>query len=47
MSSTTVTLCADDYGLAPGIGRAIRDLIAAGRLQATGCMTGSPHWPAE
>lgn len=43
----TVTLCADDYGLAPGVGAAIRDLIARGRLQATGCMTGSPHWPAE
>ncbi len=43
----TLTLCADDYGLAPGVGAAIRDLIAKGRLQATGCMTGSPHWPAE
>jgi predicted glycoside hydrolase/deacetylase ChbG (UPF0249 family) len=41
-----ITLCADDYGLAPGVSRAIRDLIAAGRLQATGCMTGSPFWPA-
>lgn len=47
MMSSSVTLCADDYGLAPGIGRAIRDLIAAGRLNATGCMTGSPHWPDE
>lgn len=42
-----ITLCADDYGLAPGIGTAIRALIAQGRLQATGCMTGSPHWPEE
>ena len=41
----TVTLCADDYGLAPGVSQAIRELIASGRLQATGCMTGSPHWP--
>jgi len=40
-----VTLCADDYGLAPGVSAAIRHLIALGRLQATGCMTGSPHWP--
>jgi predicted glycoside hydrolase/deacetylase ChbG (UPF0249 family) len=40
-----ITLCADDYGLAPGVSRGIRDLIAAGRLQATGCMTGSPFWP--
>jgi predicted glycoside hydrolase/deacetylase ChbG (UPF0249 family) len=42
-----ITLCADDYGLAPGLGIAIRALIGQGRLQATGCMTGSPHWPAE
>ena len=42
-----IALCADDYGLAPGVGEAIRELIAAGRLSATSCMTGSPHWPAE
>lgn len=51
MSQTTrrpaITVCADDYGLAPGVSRAIRDLIDLGRLQATGCMTGSPFWPAE
>jgi predicted glycoside hydrolase/deacetylase ChbG (UPF0249 family) len=47
MPATAVTLCADDYGLAPGVGEAIRDLIAAGRLQATGCMCASPYWPAE
>ena len=47
MIAPRVTLCADDYGLAPGIGRAIRTLIAAGRLHATGCMTGGPHWPVE
>lgn len=41
-----MTLCADDYGLAPGVSEAIRALIAQGRLHATGCMTGSPHWPA-
>ncbi|MDA8231006.1 MAG: ChbG/HpnK family deacetylase [Magnetospirillum sp.] len=41
----TVTLCADDYGLAPGVSRAIRDLIVLGRLNATGCMTGSAYWP--
>ena len=40
-----ITLCADDYGLAPGVSAAIRHLIALGRLQATGCMTGSRHWP--
>jgi predicted glycoside hydrolase/deacetylase ChbG (UPF0249 family) len=40
-----LTLAADDYGLAPGVSLAIRQLIEQGRLQATGCMTASPHWP--
>ena len=43
----TITLCADDYGLAPGVSHAIRDLILKRRLHATGCMTGSDHWPAQ
>jgi len=47
MTRPSITLCADDYGLAPGVGRAIRTLIEAGRLQATGCMTGSPFWSEE
>lgn len=42
-----IALCADDYGLAPGLGAAIRDLLAAGRLGATSCMVTGPHWPAE
>ncbi|MBX9635230.1 MAG: ChbG/HpnK family deacetylase [Magnetospirillum sp.] len=40
-----ITLCADDYGFAPGVSHGIRILIEQGRLQATGCMTASPHWP--
>lgn len=44
-SHPVITLCADDYGLAPGVSHAIRTLIDHGRLQATGCMTGSPFWP--
>lgn len=43
----TVILCADDYGLAPGVGRSIRALAAAGRLSATSCMTVFPDWHAE
>lgn len=39
-------LCADDYALAPGVSDAILELIDAGRLTATGAMTGSPFWPA-
>jgi chitin disaccharide deacetylase len=33
-----IWLCADDYGLSPGVNRAIRDLIARGRLNATSVM---------
>ena len=43
----SITICADDYGLAPGVSLAIRDLILKRRLHATGCMTGSHHWPAQ
>ncbi|WP_431858621.1 ChbG/HpnK family deacetylase [Azospirillum sp.] len=43
----TVILCADDYGLSPGVGTAIRDLIGRGRLTATSCMTVCRFWPEE
>ena len=33
-----IWLCADDYGMADGVNRAIRDLIAQGRLNATSVM---------
>ena len=33
-----IWLCADDYGLADGVNRAIRDLISSGRLNATSVM---------
>jgi len=42
-----VVLCADDYGVAPGVGVAIRDLIGRGRLSATSCMVVTESWPAE
>lgn len=42
-----LVVCADDYGLAPGVGVAIRALIEAGRLSATSCMTGMAAWPSE
>ncbi len=38
---------ADDYAISPGVSRAIRSLIAAGRVTATSCMTGSEFWPAD
>ena len=37
-SPRRIWLCADDYGLAEGVNRAIRDLIERGRLNATSVM---------
>lgn len=37
-------MCADDYGLAPGVSTAIAELIASGRLSATSCMSTLPDW---
>jgi chitin disaccharide deacetylase len=37
-----ISLCADDYGLSPGVNRAIRDLIAKRRLTATSVMVVTP-----
>jgi hypothetical protein len=36
---------ADDYGIAPGVSRGIRELAEAMRLSGTGAMTTMPHWP--
>lgn len=37
-----VILCADDYGITAGVNRAIRDLIARRRINATSVMTVAP-----
>lgn len=37
-----IWLCADDYGISPGVNRAIRNLIERGRLNATSVMTVGP-----
>jgi predicted glycoside hydrolase/deacetylase ChbG (UPF0249 family) len=37
-----IWLCADDYGLAEGVNRAIRDLISRGRLNAASAMVVGP-----
>src|SRR3954468_2745444 len=37
-----IWLCADDYGLADGVNRAIRELISRGRLNATSVMVVGP-----
>jgi predicted glycoside hydrolase/deacetylase ChbG (UPF0249 family) len=40
--SRRIWLCADDYGISPGVNRAIRDLIKRGRLNATSVMVVAP-----
>ncbi len=45
--SRRIWLCADDYGMAPGINEAIRQLILRGRLNATSVMTAAPHLGAD
>ena len=40
-----LALCADDFGLAPGISTGIARLAHAQRLSAISCVTNSPHWP--
>ncbi len=37
-----ITLCADDYGISPGVNRGIRELIARQRLNATSVMVVGP-----
>lgn len=41
-TSRQIWLCADDYGISPGVNRAIRDLIERGRLNATSAMVVGP-----
>lgn len=42
----SIWLCADDYGLAPGVNASIRDLIGRGRLNATSVMVVAPSCDA-
>lgn len=44
---TPFVLCADDYGLTPGIGEGIRALLRDERLSATSCIVATPYWRAE
>ena len=43
-SVVRIWLCADDYGIAPGVNTTIRDLIMRGRLNATSVMTVAPSF---
>ncbi len=42
-----LTVCADDFGLAPGIDAAILDLVDRGRLAAVSCMVLGASWPCS
>ena len=47
MATAGIVLCADDYGIAPGVSRAICDLLERERLSATSCMVVSPDFVAQ
>jgi predicted glycoside hydrolase/deacetylase ChbG (UPF0249 family) len=49
MTSTPrrIWLCADDYGAAPGVSAAIRELISRGRINATSIMVAAPHFNSD
>lgn len=40
----TLAVCADDFGIAPGISAGIVRLARAHRLTAISCITNGPHW---
>ena len=42
-----IWLCADDYGISPGVNAAIRELIVRGRLNATSVMVAAPHFDGD
>ncbi|WP_257275976.1 MULTISPECIES: ChbG/HpnK family deacetylase [unclassified Endozoicomonas] len=39
-----ITLCADDYGIHPGVSEAILQLASQGTIQATSCLVTGPDW---
>jgi chitin disaccharide deacetylase len=42
-----IWLCADDYGISPGVNAAIRELILRGRINATSVMVAAPHFNGD
>lgn len=47
MNARRIVLCADDYGLSPGVSRGIRELLEARRLSATSCMVVFPEFAED
>jgi predicted glycoside hydrolase/deacetylase ChbG (UPF0249 family) len=43
-SARKIVLCADDYGVSPGVSRGIRELLERERLSATSCMVVYPEF---
>lgn len=43
----TLSVCADDFGLTPGISAAISRLARANCITATSCITNSPYWASS
>ena len=39
-----LALCADDFGMSPGVSQVIASLAHAGRINATSCLTNAAHW---
>jgi hypothetical protein len=42
-----IWLCADDYGISPGVNTGIRELILRGRINATSVMVATPHFDSD
>ncbi len=42
-----IWLCADDYGISPGVSAAIRELVLQERINATSVMVASPNFSAD
>jgi predicted glycoside hydrolase/deacetylase ChbG (UPF0249 family) len=42
-----IVICADDFGMNPGVDEAVLQLAALGRLSATSCMSGAPRFRAD
>src|ERR1051325_4453110 len=42
-----IVLCADDYGLAPGVSHGILELLTAGRLSPTSCIVVYPEFTED
>jgi len=40
----TLAVCADDFGMSPGVSQVIARLARAGRVNATSCLTNAVHW---